>query len=622
MKWTLRTKILLGYGIALALMVVILAWSYANLRGLGRASNAILTENYNSILAAENMINAIERQDSAILLLILRYQDEGLRQFAENESQFLQWLARAKDNITIEGEAEIVAAIDSGYGAYLGRFSRLSLSLRTEPADVNTLYHETVLPSFKSVRDACIHLREINQKTMFEASEHARYVATRAIVSMLTLGMVAIGVGLAFSLLLSALLTKPLSRIIAATHKIAEGDYDVEVGRASSDELGRLATDFNLMTRKLRAYRDLNVQEIVSEKQKSEAIIRSVDDGLVVVDTDFKVADINPAATAIFERRRLDVVGKHFLELVSNEELLGDMRQVCESGRTPSVPEAGENLLSIERGSQQRHYQFSITPVKSADAGVIGVVLVLRDVTRLKELDRLKSEFVMAASHELRTPLTSMSMSVELLRENAAGKLNDNERQLLEAAHEEMQRLRALVNDLLDISKIEAGKMDMAFDRTPVAMLLEKAVAMLKNQADEKSIELSFKIAEDLPDVKVDANKIAWVLTNLISNAMRYTDTGGSIRLSAEAIGPQIQVSVTDSGAGIPYEYQSRIFDKFVQVKTDKSVGGTGLGLAICKEIVRAHGGTIWVDSVPGQGSTFTFTIPVVEWAGNERTRR
>lgn len=622
MKWTLRTKILLGYGIALALMVVILAWSYANLRRLGKASNAILTENYNSILAAENMINAIERQDSAILLLILRYQDEGLRQFAENESQFLQWLARAKDNITIEGEAEIIAAIDSGYGAYLGRFSRLSLSLRTDPAEVNALYHETVLPAFKSVRDACIHLREINQETMFEASEHARYVATRAIVSMLTLGLVAIGVGLAFSLLLSALLTTPLSRIIAATHKIAEGDYDVEVGRASSDELGRLATDFNLMTRKLRAYRDLNVQQIVSEKHKSEAIIRSIDDGLVVVDTDFKVGDINPAATVIFERRRLDVVGKHFLELVSNEELLGDIRRICESGQTPSVPEAGENLLSIERGGQQRHYQFSITPVKSAGAGVIGVVLVLRDVTRLKELDRLKSEFVMAASHELRTPLTSMSMSVELLRENAAGKLNDNERQLLETAHEEMQRLRALVNDLLDISKIEAGKMEMAFDQTPVAMLLEKAVAMLKSQAEERSIGLSSTVTEDMPDVKVDANKITWVLTNLISNALRYTDAGGSIRLVAEGIGPQVQISVTDTGAGIPYEYQSRIFDKFVQVKSEKSVGGTGLGLAICKEIVRAHGGTIWVDSVPGQGSTFTFTIPAVEWAGNERTRR
>ncbi len=613
MKWTLRTKILLGYGIALALMVVILAWSYANLRGLGKASNAILTENYNSILAAENMINAIERQDSAILLLILRYQDEGLRQFAENESQFLQWLGRAKDNITIEGEAEIIAAIDSGYGAYLERFSQLSLSLRTDRVEVNALYHETVLPSFKSVRDACIHLREINQKTMFEASEHARTVATRAIVSMLTLGLVAIGVGLAFSLLLSALLTKPLSRIIAATHKIAEGDYDVEVGRASSDELGRLATDFNLMTRKLRAYRDLNVQQIVSEKNKSEAIIRSIDDGLVVVETDFTVADINPAATAIFERRRLDVVGKHFLELVGNEDLLGDMRRVCESGQTPSVLEADENLLSIERGGQQRHYQFSITPVKSAGAGVIGVVLVLRDVTRLKELDRLKSEFVMAASHELRTPLTSMSMSVELLRENAAGKLNDNERQLLETAHEEMQRLRALVNDLLDISKIEAGKMEMAFDRGPVAILLERAVAMLKSQADKKSIELSFKIAENLPDVKADANKVTWVLTNLISNALRYTDPGGYVRLDAEVFGPQVHLSVTDNGAGIPYEYQSRIFDKFVQVKSDKSVGGTGLGLAICKEIVRAHGGTIWVDSVPGQGSTFTFTIPVVE---------
>lgn len=613
MKWTLRKKILLGYGIALALMAVIIAWSHANLRRLGKASEAILTENYESILAAENMIDAIERQDSAILLLILRYQEEGRRQFAENESQFLQWLARAKDNITIEGEVEIVGGIEAEYASYLGHFAQLGVSVQMDPNGARTLYHETVLPSFRSVRDACVHLRQVNQETMFEASGHAHDLATRAIVSMLTLGVVAIGIGLGFSLLLSNLLVKPLSAMTGATRKIAEGDYDVEIVPASSDELGRLATDFNAMAKKLRVYRDLNVKQILSEKQKSEAIIRSIDDGIVVVDTDLKVADINPAATSIFGRRQSDVVGKHFLELVQYEEMLDCLRRSYESGQALSTTDRGENILTLERDGAPRHYQFSVTPVKSAGAAVIGVVVVLRDVTRLKELDRLKSEFVMAASHELRTPLTSMSMSVELLRENTADKLNDNERQLLDAAHEEMQRLKALVNDLLDISKIEAGKMEMEFDRTPVSMLLEKAVAMLNGQAEEKGIELSFAVAQDLPDVRADANKITWVLTNLISNALRYTDAGGYVRLGAESLGPQVHVSVTDNGTGIPYEYQSRIFDKFVQVKSDKSVGGTGLGLAICKEIVRAHGGTIWLDSVPGRGSTFTFTIPAVK---------
>jgi two-component system, NtrC family, sensor histidine kinase KinB len=235
----------------------------------------------------------------------------------------------------------------------------------------------------------------------------------------------------------------------------------------------------------------------------------------------------------------------------------------------------------------------------------------LRDVTRLAELDRLKSEFVMTASHELRTPLTSIGMSIDLLLEGATKKLNEKEQQLLSAAHEEVQRLKAFVSNLLDLSKIEAGKMEMELSSISIRVLFEKAATVFNAQKEEKAVDLSFNVPEELPNVRGDDNKITWVLTNLISNALRYTSSGGHINLSAESFGPSVQISVSDDGPGIPYEYQSKIFDKFVQVKSDKAVGGSGLGLAICKEIVRAHGGTIWVDSVPGSGSTFTFTLPI-----------
>jgi NtrC-family two-component system sensor histidine kinase KinB len=237
-------------------------------------------------------------------------------------------------------------------------------------------------------------------------------------------------------------------------------------------------------------------------------------------------------------------------------------------------------------------------------------VLLLRDVTRLAELDRLKSEFVMTASHELRTPLTSIGMSIDLLLEGAS-KLREKDQQLLFAAHEDVQRLKVFVSNLLDLSKIEAGKMEMELSSIPIRGVFEKVVAVFKKQSEEKAVELSFNAPDEVPNVKADDTKITWVLTNLISNALRYTPSGGHIKLSAESFGPSVQISVSDDGPGIPYEYQSKVFDKFVQVKSDKAVGGSGLGLAICKEVVRAHGGTIWVDSVPGSGSTFTFTLPI-----------
>jgi len=612
MTATLRIKILIGYGLTLALTMVVLVQAFVNLFDLGRASDAILRENYKSILAAENMIGSIERQDSAVLLVMLGYQDEGLSRLREYEAQFLQWLGRARDNITIAGEDRIVGSIDTGYSSYLTDISKLVLQHQNDHQKAVGFYHETVFPSFKAVRDACGELREINEKTMLQASDRAQFIAHRAIWSLTVIGIVAVGMGLGFSLFLSARITRPLRRIMEAAQRVAGRNYDVEITTDSSDELGLLVEEFNAMVRKLKAFHNLDIKQVVAEKQKSEAIIRSIDDGIIVVDAELKVTDLNPMAERALRREPGDAQGRHFLEVVKSEELFRYVKESIESGHPPAIEE-GKDVLALEKDREQIYFQFSVTPVQAGAGSRPGVVLVLRDVTKLRELDRIKSEFITTASHELRTPLTSIGMSVGMLVETAMAKLDERERELLSTAQEEVQRLKAMVNDLLDLSRIEAGKIDIESERTPVILLFEKAVAVLKAQVERKSVGLAFEIREGLPEIKVDANKITWVLTNLISNALRYTAPGGHIRLFAERIGPHAHLSVSDDGAGIPYEYQSRIFNKFVRVESDESAGGSGLGLAICKEIIRAHGGTIWVDSVPGQGSTFTFTLPVAE---------
>ncbi|MFB3884692.1 MAG: ATP-binding protein [Thermodesulfobacteriota bacterium] len=610
MTWTLRKKIFIGYGITLVLMVLILVWAFFNLWQLGQASDAILTENYKSILAAENMVYAIERQDSAILLVFAGYEEEGWKQFRENEREFIQWLARAKDNITLEGEADIVNMIEAEYSKYLNHVLQLRPIPTAGPRNRGPFYHETILPSFLSVRNTCIRLREINQQNMFQVSDRARYISKRAIWSMATIGIVAVGIGVVFSLILSNLLTKPVRQMAEAAQKIAEGNYDIQVSARSSDELGHLAEEFNLMTQRLKGFHDLNIEQIIAEKQKSEAVIRSIDDGIILVDAEFKITGMNPMARRILDTPPEGPQNRHFLELVKSEPLFRYIQQSMETAKSPSIEEK-ENVFTVERDGTRYHYQFSITPVRGKKGVLIGVVLLLRDVTRLAELDRLKNEFVMTASHELRTPLTSIGMSIDLLMESAKKKLDATEQELLSAAHEDLQRLKALVNNLLDLSRIEAGKMEMEFASVSVRLLFEKAVSILKAQAEEKGVALSSHSPEQIPDVQADLDKIIWVLTNLISNALHYTSPGGHVRLLAESFFPYIQISVQDNGPGIPFEYQSKIFDKFVQIKGDKVLGGSGLGLAICKELVRAHGGTIWVESVPGSGSTFTFTLPV-----------
>ena len=615
MNGTLRKKILFGYGVVLLLAALAFAWAFVNLLRLGRASDAILSENYRSIEAAENMIDALERQDSGVLLYILGFEDEGTRQFRENQNHFSQWLARAEDNVTIEGEREIVEAIDSSYADYLILFTGLLRRSEDEERPVRTEYHQVLLPAFMAVRGASADLRDLNERTMVAASDRAREVAAAAMWSMAGVGLLTLLAGLAFSLVLSGRLVRPLRRMREAARHVAEGDYDVEVPAGRSDELGLLAAQFNEMAAKLRDFRDLNVERIVAEQKKNEAVIQSIDDGLVVIDAELDVQGMNPAAARAFGVDAERALGRHFLEAVKSERLFQHLKETVESGEAPDVDEE-KTFFTVERDGGPQHYQSVVTPVYTPSGAMIGAILLLRDVTKLRELDRLKSEFVATASHELKTPLTSIGMSIGLLEERAEEKLNEREQALLAAASEDVERLKHLVNDLLDLSKIEAGKIDLAFSAVPVPLLFKKAVQTLKTQAEQQDVALTYEAPDDLPDVKADANKATWVLTNLIANALRYTDAGGHIALRAEPAGGKMHLAVEDDGEGIPYAYQSKIFDKFVQVESEKSVGGSGLGLAICKEIVRAHGGSIWVDSAPGTGSTFTFTLPLVDADG------
>ncbi len=605
----LKKKIVIGYFVVFVLMGLVVAWAVTNLVALGNATDAILSENYRSIIAAENMVDALERQDSAILLFFLGDSKKGILQFRENEAVFLEWLARAKDNITIAGEANLIQSIDADYSAYREQFSDLTDLGGADNFHLKSSYYqEEIFPLFEKVRKVCIDLRNLNEQTMYTASVRAGSVAGRAIWSTVIVAASALMVALIFSLLLVERIVRPIRRFMEASRKISSGDYAIRVPVETADELGLLAGEFNRMAEKLGHYNEINIEKIVSEKNKAEAILASIDDGLVIFDTGLRVMGINPAARRMLELELVEISNMQCATIFPDSNICGLIGETFQSGVQPVLSDE-KRIITISKQEKSFHYLFSITAIRGREGVVSGVVLLIRDITRLKEVEQLKSEFVMAASHELRTPLTSLGMSIDLLLEHAATELSEKDRDLLQAAHEEVHRMKALVNDLLDLSRIEAGRIEMEFERVPVKSLFDKIQAIFKSQVDMKEVSLTLKMAEDLPSLRADANKITWVLTNLISNALRYVSKGGHILLMARRIGPQIHLSVRDDGPGIPLEYQSRIFQKFVRLKGQET-GGTGLGLAICKEIVRAHGGTIWVESSPGQGSTFTFTLP------------
>ena len=605
MRWSLRGKLLSGFGLLLLLSAVIVAWSIRSIEKLGSASNAILRENYRSILAMDEMRSALDLQDRSALIVLLGRGNEGKGEFAAQTALFYEWYGRELDNITVPGEGALARDLGTAYESYQAAFDRfLELSRNSLPA-AQAYYTATIRPLRDKVRGYLTALKGLNQTAMYAASARAGGIAASAVLSVLLVGIVLLVVGGAFSVFVSRIILRPLTRLIAATASFAEGSYELQIEPKSRDELGTLIRAFNAMVRRIKESFESRMAQVTAESRKSEAIVESLQDGVMVLDRDLKVILANRVARRLIGSPRDLREHPHLLEVLNNEAVYGVARSALEKPDA-EVMDATEQLIEIERDGELSFYQIAGNPIRAAASSTAGVVLLLRDVTRLKEVDRMKSEFVMTASHELKTPLTGIGMSIALLKESLEGRLTPKETELIEAAGEETARLASIVRDLLDLSRMEAGQMTLDLQDVPATLILTRACEALALQAEEKDVELACESVETSCEVRADVTKTTWVVTNLIANALRHTPRKGWIRCAAVRHGDWVHFSVSDNGSGIPVGEQSRIFEKFA--RGDGESGGTGLGLAICREIVRASGGTIWVDSEPGKGSTFTFT--------------
>jgi PAS domain S-box-containing protein len=319
------------------------------------------------------------------------------------------------------------------------------------------------------------------------------------------------------------------------------------------------------------------------------------------------VTKLNPAAEEIFGSEK-ENSGKHIGEVARDVRIAGAVAEAIESQR-PVAGEGMASVLPLAVDGSERAYRLRTTPMRDNGSRLLGAVTLLEDITHLREIDRLKSEFIATASHELRTPLTSVQMGVHLLLEGAVGELNDKQIEVLSACREDCERLDKLMRDLLDLSRIEAGESQPSLKTIRTREFIVNTTEDLRPQVESKGLSFNVLIPIGIPNVTIDPSQIERVLANLVANAVRYTRQG-EIRIGAEPRGNYIAVSVFDTGTGIPQEYLPHIFDKFVQVP-GAATGGAGLGLAISRLIVEAHGGQISVQSEQGKGSTFTFTLPV-----------
>ena len=429
------------------------------------------------------------------------------------------------------------------------------------------------------------------------------YLATGALLQALFgLTALAVAASIIWSVWSAARVTRGLIGRIQemrdVARRVSAGVIDEKVYAPAADEMGLLAEDLNQMIGRLSQ----RIRHLQDQTNRLEAILNNLQDGVILLGARYRVVHSNPAAQRLLDLQG-DANGRFLLEVVPNTDLEEKVRQVLAGGGVASQ--------EVRRGLREEVVLLvQIAPVLD-EKGITGALLVLRDVTRERRLERSRVEFVANASHELQTPLTAIRGFAETLLDGMLEGPAASKR-FVEIIHREALRLSELVDDLLDLSKIESGHAPIAQKALDLAALAHEVAQRMEVRLTERNLRLDYEFPSGLPAALADRSQIARVYMNLLDNAVKYTPAGGVITMGAEDRGTHLSAYVRDTGAGIPAQDQARIFERFYRVDKARSrdSGGTGLGLAIVKHIVEAHGGQVGVQSEPGAGTTITFTIP------------
>jgi signal transduction histidine kinase len=557
------------------------------------------------------MKEAIERMDSAALFIVAGQREKGIEQAQKNRPVFEAELKVQESNITEAGEKEFTAGLRALWADYQAKFAKLEKSASVDEA--RQLYFSELEAAFYKVKTAADEILTINQDTMVRKSDGVLRTAERMNAITISLALGALALGIFVSSRLTRHMVQPLAALSQATRKIGEGNFDARAHVRGDDELAGLARDFNAMATRLTEYRKSSLGDLLQAHLSMQAAIDSLPDPVTVFNIDGNLQNVNHAAETLIGLRTDGGTKEALKHVDAHTRAL--LERVCShvlSGKGAYVPRGFEDAAKLTTLLGERYFLPRGAPVYETRGVIVGATVLLQDVTRLRRFEELKNDVVATIAHEFRTPLTSLRMAVHLCTEQIAGPLNDKQAELMHAAREDCDRLQAMVDDLLDLSRIESGKVELYPLPMPVSTLVEAAVEQHKGEAEAKSVRLCADRSLAEGRVLADHERIVHVFSNLITNALRYTPPEGVVTLGASLIDGAVRFTVADNGNGIPMEYQERVFEKFFQVP-DAEPKGTGLGLYIAKEIVRGHGGDIGVESEPGKGSVFWFTLPRVK---------
>ena len=608
----LKTLILWGYILMGAVILVLSLFSIYFIESLNKASQTILKDNYLSIESANKMIDNLDIIDnSQVILSSDSYRDKTVFQneYKESKSIFEKSLSISEGNITETGERELLQNLRKEYQSYISKIES------ADSSGTGNRYTMELLPSYKKVKQLCYELLNLNEKAMLRKNDEVKNISRDTEIYMLAITAVSLFLVLVIILKAPGTIIQPIYELTKKVGAISEKKYSERIEVKSENEVGMLALSFNKMAEKLSEYEKSNVEKLIAEKKRAEAIVDNMRDAIIVLDENNDLILMNNVGSELLGLSGKEVIGKSASSLADSNNLFKNIFEEKDKLQDVFSGE-NKNYLRIINKDKEEFYLRDYTDVLDANGNRIGVIIVLKNVTGFKELDEIKSGFVATVSHELKTPLAAINMSLRLLNDSRIGELNAEQKKLTEEMKNEIRRLLKMVNELLNLSKIESGGEAYNYQFISVDELIDASVTPMLMQFEQNKVEFNFKIEKNLPKLKIDVNKIAWVIINLLNNAVRYTKTEGKITLSVSREKEFIKFSLKDNGIGIKPEHIGRIFQKFVQLNKsnmENQYKGVGLGLAIAKEFIEAHKGTIKVISEYNKGSEFIFYLPVYE---------
>ncbi|WP_176466218.1 sensor histidine kinase [Aliifodinibius salipaludis] len=606
----IKTKLYTGLGFLAFLLVLLWGSSLVSVNTLAENTVDIIQNNSRTITYMQNMEHAMSKLHKKEVNML----SDTARPASTNVDSLKRILKREMSkqmkNFTETGEPEASRALRGALMQYLEQFDRFRSQ---EYRDMNS--YQTIVNKYAEIQDLISQITYMNLDAIDRKKDRAQETAAQVILYMTIIGAISTLLALALLLKYPNYIVNPIRELIERIQNIANQNYDQRLEFNTGDEYEELAQAFNTMATRLQEYESSNLAKLKNEKQRIEAIINQMNEAIVGLDSEKNILFVNSKAEELLGLDRNKLVGQYAPDVASTNDLMRKLIKGLMDTEKTNQDEEGD-LIKIASENRHIYYSKDTLPVllddeAQQDGKQIGTIVTLKNVTHFQEMNEAKSNFVAVVSHELKTPIASINMSLRLLEDERVGPLNEEQVELIDSIRNDADRMKRTTAELLDLSKIESGNIQLNSQPARPSDLLDYAFETMVMQVDQKGIDIEIECEEELPAVKTDLQKSVWVLVNLISNAVRYTPDHGKILLKAEEQPRVVRFSVTDNGKGIPEEYIDKIFQKYFQVYGDKNgSGGSGLGLSIAKEFINAQGGEIGVESELGKGSTFYFTLP------------